>query len=220
VIPDDLSALDEEIADVRRELRHERRMARLQSIPLLRRFPARGLPGTFLVLSLFAIALLGTLLMAFPPGRNAPRATARPLANPTERVGTRGGLVPMVDLLDATGRETPARTLRPSVLAYVPAGCACADQLLAVAAQAHEFGLSTYFIEGKNIPSGGVSPATLSQQSNLDGYTDTTGKFASFVPSPGNVTLWPVSPNGRLALAPFTYHLGDRLEQPLANLVK
>ena len=169
VIPDDLSALADEIAGVRRELRHQRRMARLSTIPVLRRFPTQGLPGTVVVLSLFAIALLGTLLMAFPPGRNSPRAIARPLASPTERVGTRGGLVPMVDLVDATGRETPARTLRPAVLAYVPAGCACADQLDNIAAQAHEFGLSTFFIEGKSVPSSGVPLADLSAKTNLTG---------------------------------------------------
>ena len=220
VIPDDLSALDEEVTDVRRELRRELRMARLQSIPVLRRIPARGLSGTLLVMSLFAIALLGTLLMAFPPGRNTPRATARPLASPTEKVGTRGGLVPMVDLLDDTGRETPARTLRPAVLAYVPAGCACADQLRTIAAKGHEFGLSTYFIEGKSLPAGGDSIAHLSQQANLSGFTDSSGQLAGFVPSPGKVTLWPVSPNGQLALAPFAYSPGDQLEQPLAQVVR
>jgi hypothetical protein len=220
VIPDDLSALDEEIVGIRRQLRRERRLARIQSVPVLRRFPARGLPGTFVVLSLFAIALLGTLLMAFPPGRNSPRATARPLASPAERVGTRGGLVPMVDVLDTTGRETPVRTLRPAVLAIVPAGCQCADQLRSIAAQSHEFGLSTYFIEPKKIPSGGVSLSKLSTQTNLNGYFDPSGKLTSLAPSPTNVGLVPVSPDGRLPLAPFTYHPGDRLEQALANVVK
>jgi hypothetical protein len=220
VIPDDLSALDEEILGIRRELRRERRMARIQSVPVLRRFPARGLPGTFVVLSLFAIALLGTLLMAFPPGRNSPRATARPLASPTQSVGTRGGLVPMVDLLDTTGRQTPARTLRPAVLAIVPAGCHCADQLRGIAAQAHEFGLSTFFIEPKRIPAGGISVSKLSEQTNLTGYFDPSGKLTSLAPSATNVALVPVAPDGRLPLAPFTYHPGERLEQPLADVVK
>src|SRR3954464_7348274 len=116
VIPDDLSALDEEIAGVRRELRRARRMARIRSVPGLRRFPAHGVPGTLVVLSLFAIALLGTLLMAFPPGRGSTRPTARPLASPSENVGTRGGLIPMVDLVDGADRQTPARALRPAVL--------------------------------------------------------------------------------------------------------
>jgi hypothetical protein len=220
VIPDDLSALDEEIAGVRRELRRELRVARIQSIPILRRIPPGGLSGTLVVMSLFAIALLGTLLMAFPPGRNSPRATARPLASPTEKVGTQGGLVPMVDLLDDTGRETPARTIRPAVLASVPAGCSCADQLRNVSAQAHEFGLSTYFIEGKSVPAGGLSISKLSGQANLTGFIDSSGQLAGFTPSPGKVTLWLVSPNGRLALAPFAYSPGDRLEQPLAGVVK
>lgn len=219
-IPDDLSALDDEVAGVRRELRRERRLARLQSVPLLRRFPARGLPGTLVVLSLFAIALLGTLLMAFPPGRSSPRPTARPLASPSEKVGTRGGLVPMADLIDVTGRETPVRMLRPAVLALVPSGCGCADQLRAVSTQSHEFGLSTYFIEAKPVPSGGVSISTLSQQTDLSGFLDPKGQVTSLAPATGQVGLLLVSPDGRLVRAPLAYSLGDRLEQPLADVAK
>src|SRR3954454_1919566 len=58
VIPDDLSALDDEIAGVRRELRRARRAARMSSIPGLRRFPASGVAGTLIALRLFAITLL------------------------------------------------------------------------------------------------------------------------------------------------------------------
>jgi hypothetical protein len=220
VIPDDLSALDEEIAGVRRELRHQRRMARIRAIPGLRHFPARGLPGTLVVLSLFAIALLGTLLMAFPPGRGSPRPTAQPLASPTEKVGTRGGLVPMAELLDGTNRETPVRVLRPAVLALTPAGCRCADQLRSIATQAHEFGLSTYFIERKPVPSQGVPLLDLSQQTNLSGFLDPKGQVMALAPGGGKIGLLLVSPDGRLASPPLTYSPGDRLEQPLASVAK
>lgn len=220
VIPDDLSALDAEVAGVRRELRRQRRMARIRAIPGLRHLPARGLPGTIVVLSLFAIALLGTLLMAFPPGRGSPRPTARPLASPTEKVGTRGGLVPMVDLLDGTNRQTPARILRPAVLALTPAGCGCADQLRSIAAQAHEFGLSTYFIEPKPVPPQGVSLLDLSRQTNLSGFLDQSGRLISLAPTAGKVAVLLVSPDGRLASPPLAYSPGDRLEQPLASVAK
>jgi len=220
VIPDDLSALDEEIAGVRRELRRARRMARIHSVPGLRRFPASGVPGTLVVLSLFAIALLGTLLMAFPPGRGSTRPTARPLASPSENVGTRGGLIPMVDLVDGADRQTPARALRPAVLALLPAGCACADQVRNVSVQASEFGLSTYFIERNPRAGQGVSPSQLSQQTGISGFLDPDGRLMALAPTAGKVGLLLVSPDGRLASAPLTYSLGDRLEQALANVAK
>jgi hypothetical protein len=220
IIPDDLSALDEEIAGVRRELRQARRLARIRSIPGLRRLPAHGLPGTLVVLSLFAIALLGTLLMAFPPGRGSPRPTARPLASPTESVGARGGLVPGVDLVDGASRRTPARVLRPAVLALVPGGCACAEQLRRVTSQAHEFGLSAYFIEPKRVPARGVSVSQLSQQAGLSGFVDPSGRLMALAPTAGKIGLLLVSPDGRLATSPLTYTLGDRLEQPLASVAK
>jgi hypothetical protein len=220
VIPDDLSELDEETAIVRRELRHAQRVARLRMLPVLRRFPARGLSGTLVVLSLFSIALLGTLLMAFPPGRNSPQLTARPLASPTEKVGTRGGLVPTADLVDATGRETPSRVVRPAVLAKVPPGCQCADPLRRVAAQAHEFGLSTYFFQDKPNPTSGLSLSKLSDQTGLTGFVDPSGHLTAFGPAAGKLTLWLVSANGRLARAPFVYTPGQRLEQQLADVTR
>jgi hypothetical protein len=219
VIPDDLSALDEEVIGVRRELRRQRRLARIRSIPGLRHVPARGLPGTLVILSLFAIALLGTLLMAFPPGRNSPRPTARPIASPAEKIGTRGGLVPMVDLVDGADRQTPARVLRPAVLALTPAGCPCAEQLRSIATQANEFGLSTYFIERRQPPQG-VSVAQLSEQTRLSGFLDPGGRLTALAPTEGKVGLLLVSPDGRLAHAPMTYTLGDRLEQSLADVAK
>jgi hypothetical protein len=220
IIPDDLSELDEEIAGVRRELRHTRRMARLRALPGVRRVPAHGLPGTLVVLSLFAIALLGTLLMAFPPGRGSPRPTARPLASPVEKVGTQGGLLPRVDLVDGAGRQTPARALRPAVLAVVPPGCACADQLRGVSSQAHEFGLSTYFIEPRAVPAQGVSVSQLSRQTGLSGFVDPDGRVMALAPKPDKVELLLVSPDGRLASPPLAYSLGERLEQPLAGVAK
>jgi hypothetical protein len=195
-------------------------MARLRALPGVRRVPAHGLPGTLVVLSLFAIALLGTLLMAFPPGRGSPRPAARPLASPAAKVGTQGGLLPMVDLVDGADRRTPARALRPAVVAVVPAGCACADQLHSVTTQAHEFGLSTYFIEPKAVPARGVSVSQLSRETGLSGFVDADGRLMALAPSPDKVGLLLVSPDGRLASPPLAYSLGQRLEQPLAGVAK
>jgi hypothetical protein len=221
VIPDDLSALEEEVSLVRRELRRERRTARWQSLPVLRRMPARGLPGTFVILSLFAITLLGTMLMAFPPGRGMSRVTARPLASPTQPVGTRGGLLPAVDLVDGAGRETPVRILRPAVVAIVAAGCHCAAALNSVATQAHEFELDTVFVEPKKTLADGDLPLPqLSQDTGLSGYLDPNGRLMSLAPKGSPISLLLVSADGTLARGPIAFTLGQRLEQPLADVAK
>jgi hypothetical protein len=124
----------------------------------------------------------------------------------------------MADLVDATGRKTSARILRPAVLALTPAGCQCADQLRSIAAQAHEFGLSTYFIEPKSGPARGPSLAKLSEQTKLTGFRDESGELTALAPKPDRVGLLLVSSDGRLVRAPITYSLGERIEQPLADV--
>lgn len=92
--------------------------------------------GAVLVLS--AVTMLAPLVLQRSGG-------ARSLARPPVPAGQVGGLLPAVSL-PVDGRPTPARSLRPAVVALVPQPCPCGSLLDELSARAEQFGLPVVLV--------------------------------------------------------------------------
>jgi hypothetical protein len=123
VIPDDASALGHEAAELRRELRRDRRRTRWQRVarwakPRNRESPSLGVP-----LAIMAIAVVATLIslfaVAWPGGYN--RGSPRPDAITTK---ARPLTLPNLILVDTEGVRVHIREMAPAVLILVD-GCSC-----------------------------------------------------------------------------------------------
>jgi hypothetical protein len=141
VIPDDLSELADEVAEVRAELARGRREARVRRlVPLtpgrrrrLRTRERRMLLPLVLIGLVLLSACASLVLVLFPTAGPIAR-TAAPITDPSTPEGTVGGLVPDVVVTDASGHAHLLRTLRPSVLLLVGPACACGPTISEYAA--------------------------------------------------------------------------------------
>ncbi|MEP6697485.1 MAG: hypothetical protein ABJA34_11500 [Pseudonocardiales bacterium] len=124
VVPDDISELDSEIEQLRRELAAPRRPI-LQRVFETRRWQQYGLSGPLILVVLLVVLFFASLVFLLVPV--APRSPqSRPLAHPSAAVGAVGGLLPDLALpVGATG-AVRLRTLRPAVVVVVPDQCDCA----------------------------------------------------------------------------------------------
>jgi hypothetical protein len=155
VIPDDARELDRDVLAYRREMRAQRRRQRLSR--LLRPFNRPGFNGpaaivpliaACLALSLVGGALLSVVTMspASAPTLSSPQASARPAA-PSGLTTLPTGTVRL------DGRVVPVRSLVSSVIALVPANCACGPALRRLAGQAISARVGLYFVgTGAAIP--------------------------------------------------------------------
>ncbi|MFJ6196033.1 hypothetical protein [Micromonospora sp. NPDC092111] len=137
VVPEDPSALAEEAAQVRRELRRRTSAARwrrrLGLTPHADGRPALGLPLLVLLLAVLTTTA-GLITVTWPRSpRGGERPTVLPL--PSTPVPLVGRSLPALDLVDAEQTPVPLRGLLPAMIILVD-GCACAEQVAAAAGAA------------------------------------------------------------------------------------
>ncbi len=107
-----------------------------------------SLTAGVLVVALLVVAV-SSAVGAWIVGPQASAPPAAPLASPAPDTGQIGGLLPEDAVLQDGSTPISARSLRPSVLALVPAQCdECEELLTTVAQQAGSFGVSTVAIGG------------------------------------------------------------------------
>lgn len=172
-IPDDPRELDRDVQAYRRELRAQRRhqLARRLGGPLTRDGMVLPLLASCLALTLLA----GTLLTMFTARRAAPdtlQTTSAPQRS-SPPVGQVGGLLPAATVIVGRGQSRTLRTLRPSVLALVPAGCQCMAAARLLSRQARAANVTLYFVAARPAV---VTARSLARQSGLSGghvVTDT-----------------------------------------------
>ena len=151
VIPDDARELDRDVLAYRREVRAKRRRQRFLRLFRPFRAPEFGGHAAFipLIAICLAICLVGGALLSF--------ATMSPASAPTLNggQGTAPAVVPAGELtalpdgsVQLAGRTVPVRSLVPSVIALVPAGCDCGLALQRLAGQARDADVKLYFAAG------------------------------------------------------------------------
>jgi hypothetical protein len=102
--------------------------------------PGAGPLGLAALVALAAVALAATMVVAL--GLRLPvRPAAAPLARTALEPGRVGGLLPDAPVRGSSGSTRSVRDLRPAVLALVPPGCDCPEELREAGAQTREFGL-------------------------------------------------------------------------------
>jgi hypothetical protein len=146
-IPDDARELDRDVQAYHRELRALRRQRLLRRLggPIARDGMVLPLLASCLALTLLA----GTLLTMFTTRRaDAPVTQSQTPTSPQSAspgVGAIDGPLPSGSVL-ADGKAVPLSSVRPAVLALVPAGCHCAAAAREVSRQAGEAGVAVYLI--------------------------------------------------------------------------
>ncbi|MEU1754665.1 hypothetical protein ABZ436_18630 [Micromonospora matsumotoense] len=137
VVPDDASALADEAAQLRRELRRRssatRWRGRLGLTPRPDGRPPLGLPLLMLLVAVLATSV-GLVTVTWPrSSRGTDRPTVLPQsATPAPLVGRS---LPALDLVDVDQTPVPLRGLLPAMIILVD-GCACAAQVAAAASAA------------------------------------------------------------------------------------
>lgn len=136
VIPDDVSALADEAAAVRRELREQRRLAedpptppeqrRARPVDWLARPPSEtALRIPLVIMGIAIITTLTSLFLVSWLGQPRMPAAQR---TPAGQTPSPGRTLPALDLIGTDGGSTPVRGLLPAVFVIID-GCAC-DELL------------------------------------------------------------------------------------------
>ena len=145
VIPDDARDLDRDVLAYHREMRAQRRRERL--LRLLRPFRARdGLAGRTAIIPLIAVCLaislaggallsVATMSPASAPTLTGPQASGQPTALTALPAGS----------VEVNGTVTAVRSLVTSVIALVPANCACGPKLARLAGQGAAAHVRVYF---------------------------------------------------------------------------
>ncbi|MGH3663555.1 MAG: hypothetical protein ACRDTQ_17090 [Micromonosporaceae bacterium] len=178
VIPDDVSALDDVAAQVRRQLRREaspRHAARAKWWSGRR--DASGRPGilgpalvVFLAMTLALVSLFGGVWPALPDGKGSP---SRPRAGP-------GNQLPDLTLADRSGAPVRLRDTAPSIILSL-GGCACVNLIKDAAAVAERAGVSLVAIGRPTAP---TAPAITSGNPEVRTLADPRGAFTKAVAPP------------------------------------
>ncbi len=138
-IPDDARDLDRDVQAYHREVRVQRRRARLNRVtgPLVRRGMVIPLVAVCLALTL----LSGTLLSVVAGRQDSPQPAAGSSSAPRSTAPGVSGASSLPNAqVTLDGKLVSLRKLVPAVLAWVPYGCSCIaalKQLARQAAQAH-----------------------------------------------------------------------------------
>jgi hypothetical protein len=186
VIPDDARELERDVLAYRREMRAKRRRQRV--LWLLRPFTGPGHGGPAAVVPLVALclamALVGGALLSVVTMNPANAPTVTP--SPTEQAA--GPSLLPAGTVRISGRTESVRSLVSSVLALVPAGCACGQQLDRLADQTVGSGVPLYFVGD------GVTSEQLAEETAAygDGYAlaaDDADGFLADAYSPVGLTV-------------------------------
>jgi len=224
VVPDDLSALDDEVRAYRKERARLRRQKMLARVFFTRRWYRYGLSGPIVVAVLLVVGLGGALLsfLAPTPGQRQVSSPLEPLAAAPGPVGTVGGLLPASRLSGEEG-TVPARSVRPAVLLLLPAQCRCAELVREAAGQvdAAGIGLQTAAIA----PTGDAVLAELAANPGSGGerirpLADIDGALTRTFTSGPLPLLLAVRSDGRLARLPLPVRRGDKLAAAITPLVR
>jgi hypothetical protein len=160
VIPDDARELDRDVLAYRREVRAQRRRRRLMR--LLRPFNRSGLGGPTAIVPLIALCLAlalvgGALLSVVTMNPADPANTSTPTSAQSDQSS---GLTTLpAGNVRISGQTESVRSLVSSVLALVPAGCDCGQQLDRLAAQTVAADVPLYFV-GTGAPSQDLATET------------------------------------------------------------
>ncbi|HEX2418234.1 MAG TPA: hypothetical protein VHJ83_08965 [Micromonosporaceae bacterium] len=140
-IPDDISELADEAADVRRGLRRSRWRHRLWRLLAADDDPrGPGIIGPLLVMALAMTIGLGSLFGGFWPHRS------NDLASGATRVHDVPERLPELILADPHGRQVQLAVFRPSVIISV-ARCICADLIAQAAAMTRRKGIPLIVVD-------------------------------------------------------------------------
>jgi hypothetical protein len=112
-----------------------------------------------------------------------------PLAQPSAATGTSGGLLPEITLTTTTGESVPSQSLRPALIALLPAHCDCTKLLSGLAAQAASLQLRLIVVGG-GTPNAEVAalPGQI-QAGNVTAAYDAQGTLASTYAAHGLTAL-------------------------------
>jgi hypothetical protein len=150
VVPDDISALDGDIARWRRDEALRRRRARDRRFERLlpRRWRRYGVTTPMLIVTLLLVGALGAAMILLGPHGSPPKdhQAAQVLANPTTEPGRVGALLPLIDVTSVSGETVSLRSLRPALIALVPTGCDCRAAIEHLAAAATPYGVRQYVV--------------------------------------------------------------------------
>lgn len=123
VVPDDISELDSEAEQIRREMAAPRRPL-LQRVFETRRWQQYGLSGPLILVVLLVVLFFASLVfLLVPVTPHSPEAA--PLAHPAVGPGVVGGLLPDLALPVGASGALRVRMLRPGVIVLVPPDCDC-----------------------------------------------------------------------------------------------
>jgi|GEM_PF-3878088 len=191
VIPDDISALEADIAQWHEEQRRADEAARKSAF---RRRPHRyGATALLLIVTLLLAGGMGSAMVLLGPRpTRTPLQSPRPLASTTVDPGSIGGLLPTVRLTSRNGSPVDIRSLRPAIITLVPANCGCAPTINHLAAAASPYGVQQYVIAPDE-----DSLAALAQSSSMpNGMIDGGVLRAQFGGRPDLPTIVVVAADG------------------------
>lgn len=220
-VPDDLSGLEAEVIAVRRELRAQRRRARWARLAhRMGHHRALGLGGPVLAAVLLAAGVFGVLTVLLQPRASSPSPTPSTpaLAQPTARPGGVGGLLPAASLV-YNGNPLATSSLRPALIALLPAECSCSRALHAVVAAGQLAAVRAWFIAH---PGDTQVPLLESAPDAGDGLAyvavDPTGVlYRTFAARPHAITLILVRSDGLVQAVLQHFTGGDDLTRLLAG---
>ncbi|WP_067816894.1 hypothetical protein [Actinomadura kijaniata] len=162
VVPDDPRDLHRDVLAYHRELRRDRRRARLRRVfgPVTR----FGVAIPIIAGALLVALVSGVLLTTFGP-RPMPRPTAALLnPHPTGKPGEVGGPLPegRVTVVEGRPTEVSAReAIHPGVIGIAAPGCGCARTIADLAARTQPFQLNFWLV---GHPYGGVTGERMSRE--------------------------------------------------------
>lgn len=202
VVPDDLSALTDEVTAVRAELRRETRRLRMARRPVLRvlhRLAAAGVRAPVLIISMAVLVTIASLFASAWPGPARTPATQR-----TANVTDSGlGSLPALELESANGRTAPIRGSLPAVI-LLTEGCDCAPLVAATVAAVDPAITVITVAEGAATPGARTPPAATTPQAQgktILAMRDPTGQLRSsfdFGTPDGTAAVLLVDANGTI----------------------
>ncbi|WFE58351.1 hypothetical protein [Micromonospora sp. WMMD712] len=216
VVPDDPSALADEAARVRRELRrragHTRWRRRLGLLPRPDGRPPLRLPLLVLLVTLL-VTLAGLFAVTWP---RTPRSGDRPTVVPyPTATDLSGRALPALDLVDAGNAAVPLRGLTPAVIILVDA-CPCPERVTEATALAPP-GVTVVTVEGGRT----VRATPASPPATVRALADPAGGLRAFLrlpPRPGAAAALLVDRAGVLVRVVPELRSADDYRADLARL--